>query len=338
MIMKRTVSRIALLGVLLVISGVWFSRASAAASEPLEVRWSYRLTPQNIIFIDGKYPQRYGVTVKPILFKTGIEARDGLIAGAIDVGELGVTPAITALARSQKDLAIVAVSSFGGGKYRVVVPKNSPIKHMEELRGKKLAIKVGSGNYTAFLMWAKAKGYDIKDFQINDVGDTEAMSAMEAGSVEAVIYWEPIPAILVAKGIAREIFNFDGFVQNPVYLVARRDWLKKSPQAATHLLAAWIEAQEFIQHNVPEAAKISAEALTKRGINISAEAYKLALGHEYYEPWLYPMLIKETLETYQFLVKDGKTPANIDWKTAFEASYLGEAQKLVVQQNAAKLK
>ncbi len=245
MIMKGSVGRIALLGVLLAISGAWFTDGSAAASEPLEARWSYRLTPQNIIFIDGKYPQRYGITVKPILFKTGIEARDGLIAGAIDVGELGVTPAITALARSQKDLAIVAVSSFGGGKYRVVVPKNSPIKSMDALRGKKLAIKVGSGNYTAFLMWAKAKGYDIKDFQINDVGDTEAMSAMEAGSVDAVIYWEPIPAILVAKGMAREIFNFDGFVQNPVYLVARRDWLKKSPQAATHLLAAWIEAQSL---------------------------------------------------------------------------------------------
>lgn len=322
---------------LLILCGILAGRLPAAA-ETLEARWSYRLTPQNIIFIDGKYPQRYGVTVKPILFKTGIEARDALIAGAIDVGELGVTPAITALARSQKDLAIVAVSSFGGGKYRVVVPKNSPVKHMEELRGKKLAIKVGSGNYTAFLMWAKAKGYDIKDFQITDVGDTEAMSAMEAGSVDAVIYWEPIPAILVAKGIAREIFNFDGFVQNPVYLVARRDWLRTSPQAAAHLLAAWIEAQEFIQHNVPEAAKISAEALTKRGINISAEAYRLALGHEYYEPWIYPMLIKETLETYQFLVKDGKAPANIDWKTAFEAAYLAEAQKLVVQQNAAKSK
>lgn len=336
--MKDMVGRIALLGMLLVISGGWFSRASAAASEPLEVRWSYRLTPQNIILIDGKYPQRYGVTVKSILFKTGIEARDGLIAGAIDVGELGVTPAITALARAQKDLVIIAVSSFGGGKYRVVVPKNSPIKTMEELRGKKLAIKVGSGNYTAFLMWVKAKGYDIKDFQINDVGDIEALGAMEAGSVDAVIYWEPIPAILVAKGIAREIFNFDGFVQNPVYLVARRDWLKKSPQAAVRLLAAWIEAQEFIQHNVPEAAKISAEALTKRGITISAEAYKLALGHEYYEPWIYPMLIKETLETHQFLVKDGKAPATIDWKTAFDPSYLAEASKLVVQETAARLK
>ncbi|MFZ5631656.1 MAG: ABC transporter substrate-binding protein [Bacillota bacterium] len=297
------------------------------------VKWTYRLTPQNIVFFDGKFGEKYGVNVKQISLPTGTEARDALLSGEVDVAELGVTPALTALAKAPNDLAIIGASSFGGGKYRVVVKKDSAIQSMDQLVGKKIAVKVGSGCYTAFLMWTKQKGYDIKQFNCADMGDTDAMAALESNSVDAVVYWEPIPSILVAKGLAREIFNFDGFVENPVYLVASRKWLEQNPEAAKRLMAAWIETDHQIMFKPAEAAKISSEALSKKGINISAEAYKSAFMHERFEPWIYPALVEETKQTFQYLKENNKITGEIDWAKAYQTQYLADAYQLVMKKN-----
>ncbi len=300
------------------------------------VRWSYRLTPEDIVFTKGKFAERYGVTVQAVLFATGIEARDALIAGAIDVAELGVTPAVTALARAGRDLVIISGDEYGGGKYRVVVPKDSTIKNVDELRGKKVAIKVGSGNYTAFVQWAQSRGYSVRDFQIVDAGDTEAIAAMESRSVDAVIYWEPIPAILVARGIAREIFDFEGYVTNPVWVVARRQWVERNPELVARFLAGWIEALAFMTEKPAEAAEIISKALAERGIDIPAAAYTQALKHDRYEPWMHPFLIRDTIEVHRFLVKENRAPANIDWKAAFDPKPLARAMQLVVERALAE--
>ncbi|MEW6046108.1 MAG: ABC transporter substrate-binding protein [Bacillota bacterium] len=319
------------LGIVLVFFVVAVSALGWAASPSGTVRWSYRLTPEDIVFTKGKFAERYGVTVQSVLFATGIEARDALIAGAIDVAELGVSPAVTALARAGRNLVIIAGDEYGGGKYRVVVPKGSPIKTVDELRGKKVAIKVGSGNYTAFLQWVQSRGYNIKDFQIVDVGDADAVAAMESRSVDAVIYWEPIPAILVAKGIAREIFDFEGYVTNPVWVVARREWVEKNPDLVARFLAGWIEALAFMTEKPAEAAEIISKALAERGIDIPATAYTQALKHDRYEPWLHPFLIRDTIEVHRFLVRENRAPANIDWKVAFDPRPLAQAMQLVVE-------
>lgn len=305
-------------------------KKAAGDSTQYTVKWTYRLTPQNIVFFDGKFPEKYGINIKQVSLPTGTEARDALLAGEVDVAELGVTPALTALVKSPNSLAIIGSSSFGGGKYRVVVKKNSPIQSMDQLVGKKIAVKVGSGCYTAFLMWVNNKGYDIKQFSCADMGDTDAMAALESNSVDAVVYWEPIPSILIAKGLAREIFNFDGLVENPVYLVANRTWLVNNPEAAIRLMAAWVETDHFIMFKPAEAAKISSEALSKKGINISAEAYMNSFAHERYEPWIYPALVEETKQTFKFLKENNKISGEIDWSKAIQVQYLTDAYKMVM--------
>lgn len=307
-----------------------------AAAQPAgsnKMRWGFRLTPLNIVLGNGDYAKKYGLEIENVNTPAGPEARDALLAGAIDAGELGVTPALTALAQAPKDLVVIAVSSTGGGKYRVVVPKDSPIQTMDQLKGKKIAIKVGSGNHTAFLIWLNQKGLTEKDFQIVNVGDTEAIAAMVSKSVDAVLYWEPIPAILVHKGVAREIFNFDGFVQNPVLIVARRAWVEQNPDAAARFMAAWMDAQQFTAFRTDEAAKISADALTKKGIDIPAEVYRRSLGHELYESWFYPAVISEVRQTWDFLKKSNKVKGEINWAQAFDARYQAEGLKLLVQES-----
>ncbi len=310
------------------------AKSGAQSARTYTVRWSDRLTPQGILFKGGRYAQKYGLDVKYAMFPSGIEIRDALISGDIDIGEVGITPALTGLARAADKMIIVGVSSFGGGKYEVIVGKNSPYKDIKDLVGKKIAVKVGSGCHTAFLLWAKSQGLNAeKDFQLLDMGDVDSMAALETKSVDAVVYWEPIPALLISKGIGREIFNFAGLVNNPVYLMARRDFAEKNPEAVARFLAAWQDTNQMMVFNLKGAAQISSKELSSQGIAVPPEAYAIALTKETYEIWLYPDLIKETQGLFSSLQADNKIAkdAKIDWQQVIKPEYAARAHEILVE-------
>jgi len=297
--------------------------------EEVIVNWGARLTEPEIIFLAKKFYEKYGIKLNVIWYPTGVELRDALIAGEVDFAELGVTPAITGLSRSD-DMVILSFVEHGGGKYRVVVRKDSPYQTMDDLLGKKIAVKIGSGCYTAFLKYVTSRGWDIKDFEVIDMGDVDAMAALEAGSVDAVVYWEPIPAMLVTKGVAREIFNFEGFVENPVVFASRRSFVEAHKDITVKILAAWIETLEFLRNNPKEAAEIVSREMAKKGIEIPPEAYELSLSHMNYTAWVEQRVIDEFIKIGDLLVEKGKIPPDsVNWDKAFDFSYLEEATKLV---------
>ncbi|MHB1417735.1 MAG: ABC transporter substrate-binding protein [Chloroflexota bacterium] len=313
--------------------------AAAGNDKPAEmtnvsIRWSDRLTPQGILFKGGNYAEKYGLDVQYVMFPSGTEIRDALVSGDLDIGEVGITPALTGLVRAQDSIQIIGVSSFGGGKYSVVVGKDSSYQNMKDLVGKKIAVKVGSGCYTAFMLWAQGQGLDAeKDFQVLDMGDVDAMAALETKSVDAVVYWEPIPSLLIAKGLAREIFNFKGLVNNPVFLMVRTEFAEKNPEAVARFLAAWADMDQMMVFNVPQAAEISSKGLSGQGIEVPPDAYALALGKETYEIWLYPELIKETTGLFQSLQDADKIPkdAKLDWTKIYRPEYASRAHEILVE-------
>ena len=70
----------------------------------------------------------------------------------------------------------------------MVVPKNSTAKTVDDLKGKVIATKVGSGSYNAFLSYLKNTGRDEKDFKVKNAGPGAILAAMESGSVDAGIW------------------------------------------------------------------------------------------------------------------------------------------------------
>lgn len=304
--------------------------ASAVATRPadLTMRWGQRLTEANMVYLKGNYAQKYGLTVRPILFSTGIDSRDALIGGQIDVAELGITPAVTALARTT-DLLIIATSDWGGGKYRLMVKTGSTAKTFEDLKGKKIAVQVGSGAYSAFLGVAKSKGLTAKDFQILNIGDVDAIAALEQGSVDAVQYWEPIVSIIESKGIGRELMSYEGLVNNPVLILARRQWVEQNRAAALAFAAGWSDALEFMTKQPNEAAKIIVNALAEKGQKMDVAVEAKALPHDHYEPDLKPAFITDLKQSWANGVAQGSFKGTEpDWSAVYRPEIVQEAQKL----------
>ena len=295
-----------------------------------DINYGYRLTMTSMVFMQGEMWKKYGLDLDAKLFSSGIEMREGIITSKVNLGEVGITPTSVALTKAGKNLYVVGVAEFGGGKYRMMVKKGSPYNTIKDLVGKKVAIKIGSGCYVAFLLYLDKHGLTEKQFNILNAGDTESIAAMEQGSVDAVIYWEPIPSVLESKGLARELANFADVVRNPVFLVTQRDFYDKNPQVIHKALAALADAQELITKDPAAASKRIYELLSAHGQKgMGADVYERAMSHSTYVMPLDPKLIQDLKENWHTLVKKGKIKgAEPDWDSILRPDVVPEAMKL----------
>lgn len=89
--------------------------------------------------------QLSGVTYKITWsqFTSGPPLLEAANAGAIDIGAVGNTPPIFAAAAGSK-VTIVQAGSQDPSAQAILVPKNSPIRTIQDLKGKKVALAKGS--------------------------------------------------------------------------------------------------------------------------------------------------------------------------------------------------
>lgn len=302
--------------------------AGSALAQDDSLRTAYRLTNTSIAVTDTDLAARYGLKIEPVKLSTGVEANEAILTGAVDVAELGITPFVTSLSRSS-DLVAIGVANSGGGLYRTVVRIDSPYQSMDDLRGKKIAIRVGSGNYSAFLTYIGQRGWKETDFQIVNSGDQEAIAALSAGSVDAVIYWEPIVSVLIAKGIARPIFSFKGVVENPIFLVANRKSLARSPRAFAKFVAAYMDGQDLLTNDVPAAAALVTSVMSRAGQQIDGKVIEMSIPAVDYRIDLTASARADALANFQLLKKAGKLrAAEPDWSIAFDPSVIEAARQI----------
>lgn len=316
--------------VVLAMAAVFVVSGGVAKADSNKIDYGYRLTMTSMVFMQDQCWKKYGINLDAQLFSTGIEMREGIITGRVNLGEVGITPTSVALTKAGQLLYVVGVGEYGGGKYRMMVKKDSPYKSINDLIGKKVAIKIGSGCYVAFLLYLDKHHLSEKQFEILNAGDTESIAAMEQGSVDAVIYWEPIPSVLEAKGLARELDNFADVVRNPVFMVTQRKYAAENRETLLKTLAAFSDAQDLIMNDRQKAAKLVVEMLAAHGQqDMGADIYARALSHSIYALPLKPMLIQDLKENWQTLSKKGKlTGSEPDWKSIIRPDIAEAALKL----------
>ena len=104
----------------------------------------------------------------------------------------------------------------------ILVPKNSPIRSIAQLRGKSIAVTQGSSaNYHLLAVLTKA-GLTIKDVTPDYLQPAEAEAAFAAGHVAAWDVWSPFVEQAEAQYHARVLANGTGIGQTYSFEVASR--------------------------------------------------------------------------------------------------------------------
>src|SRR6476619_3572937 len=123
-------------------------------------------------------------------------------AGDIDLGYVGTVPPITGAAQ-QYGFKIVATQHGADATKsaeNIIVPKDSPIQTLADLKGKRIAIPQGSSAHGLALLALKSVGLTPKDVELVYLSPAAGATAFNTGKVDAWSIWNPPSAIAVKNG------------------------------------------------------------------------------------------------------------------------------------------
>jgi sulfonate transport system substrate-binding protein len=164
-------------------------------------------------------------------FTSGPPMLQAVGTGSVDVGGVGDAPPVVAAAGDYK-VAIVEAHTADPLSAALLVPQNSPIHSVAQLRGKKIAMAPGSSaNYHLLAVLAKA-GIPVSAVSLDDLQPADALAAFAAGQVDAWDVWSPYIEQAVAQDHARILVSGVPYGNTYSFVVASRAALADPSKAA----------------------------------------------------------------------------------------------------------
>ena len=268
--------------------------------------------------------QKAGANVTIFKFDSGKAVRDAMIAGRIDIGVLGTTPMIVGAAKG--DVQPLAMAMYAGKTEAIVVGKNSGIKSIADLKGKKVASQLGSATDQVFEAKILPKfGLKKGDVQIVNVGFSNQLAALVGKSVDAFAGVEPFPSVAETEGLGVVLLDYTAFDIVPVWLAINRPVLEKQPTAVTAFLRGWLAAVNIIKNTPDKAAQIVWEHFKGEGYSIPEATIRHMLSKFDVNPNYIPSLNKYLYDQSQLLLAQRQIPAIPDWNKVLDPKYLQRA-------------
>jgi sulfonate transport system substrate-binding protein len=207
-----------------------------------------------------------GVEIKWIDFQFGPPLLEAINVGSVDFGFVGDTPPIFAQAGGAKIRYVAAVKSDGNTQ-AIIVPKDSPIKTLADLKGKRVAFGKGSSAHNLLVASLEKAGLSWSDITPAPLAPADATAAFVKGSVDAWSIWDPYLALAELKENAR-VIAFDKDVHKPnAFYIAGSDFVDKYPSLVAKLNAAFASDGVWADSHHEEVAKAQAAAT---GVDIEA--------------------------------------------------------------------
>ena len=177
--------------------------------------------------------------------------------GSVDVGFVGEAPPIFAQAAGAQFLYIGNDPASPEAE-AIVVPKDSPIQTVAELKGRKVALNKGSNVHYLLVKALEKAGLKYADIQPVFLPPADARAAFEKGSVDAWVIWDPFLAAVERQTGARIVADGRGVVNNYAYYLAARSYVEKNPRVIEALFADTQEQGRWLKANLKQAATIIA--------------------------------------------------------------------------------
>jgi len=259
--------------------------------------------------------------VKTMMFHSGPACVEALVYGKADFGTMGDTTAIL-VAASNQPLKIIATHGGGENRHRIIARNGSGIGSVEDLVGKKIAVKKGTSTHGGLMLLAKKYGLNLDPYLI-DLDPSSQLTALASGAVDAIVASEPTPSIAEYKGYGYEVATLRGLNNTyPILLAVRSEFAKRHPEVVVKVLSALIRAARFIDEHPLEAAGILAN-LT----GIPVEAVRNAMKYHYYNVTMDLETVKSLESMARFLKNIGKIEEMPDFSMVIDISYLKEAYR-----------
>ena len=242
--------------------GLAFAAFGAHADPARELRIGFQKSASLFVLqkAQGTLEKRLapqGVAVKWVEFPAGPQLLEGLNVGAIDVGFVGEAPPIFAQAAGAR-FVYVGNDPASPTTEAVVVPKDSPLKSVADLKGRRIALNKGSNVHYLLVKLLEKNGLKYSDVTPVFLPPADARAAFEKGAVDAWAIWDPFLAAAEHQINARQLADGTGVVNSYSYYLAQTDFALANPYVIRELFANTQEAAKTVQADIPRAAALIA--------------------------------------------------------------------------------
>ncbi len=249
-------------------------------------------------------------------FPTAAPVMEALNAGAIDIGYGGDAATTFTLATGNPSKIVGAYRS-DPACIALIVPKNSPIKTVTDLVGKKVAVSRGSVGHLLIAKALQKSNLPANSVEYRFLQPADAYPAFASGAVDAWAIWTIYIARAQHDHGARVLVNGRGLVNNTAYHTARTDALDKKRPLIKDYLERVAKARVWAVNNLDAYAKVWAPMIGASE-QIAREAYNMER--------MLPVKITQSIVTDQqnlvkYYAESGIIPSAFDIAPAFDNSF-----------------
>lgn len=252
----------------------------------------------------AKIEKKDNIKIQFQSFSYGAPENEAMASGALQIASAGMGPAVVAAARLPATLVGINILE----QTAIIVPSDSPIKSVADLKGKTVAYPgEGSQQYPLLLKALADAGLKPDDITLYKSTGPDIAILVENKKVDAGITWDPSISVGLASGKCRVLVKAEKimpiknghYIGNGIY--ARDDFLASHGEVVQDLVTANVQAIAFIVKHPTEAAKMWSKA-----INLPEDVinYSLSKGISVYSLDVIPT--QKTIDEYTAFLKAGK--------------------------------
>ncbi|HYS66644.1 MAG TPA: sulfonate ABC transporter substrate-binding protein [Paraburkholderia sp.] len=194
-----------------------------------------------------------GVRVDWAEFPSGPPQLEALNVGSIDFGDVGEAPPIFAQAAGAP-FVYYGQTARRPASEAVIVPKDSSVTSIAELKGKRIALVKGSNTHFLLVRLLAAARIDYSDVTPVWLSPSDARAALERKAVDAWAIWDPFLAVAQTTAGARIIADGTGLVANRAFYFTSRNYVQKNDDVLRIVLAEIGAVDKWIEANRDKAA------------------------------------------------------------------------------------
>ncbi|MBD2095769.1 aliphatic sulfonate ABC transporter substrate-binding protein [Trichocoleus sp. FACHB-591] len=198
-----------------------------------------------------------GFTVKWTEFAAGPQQLEALNAGSLDIAHTAESPAIFAQAAGAP-LVYVATTHTNGKPVALLVPKDSPVKSVADLKGKRIAFQKASIGHYLLVKALEQAGLTLNDVESVFLPPPEANVAFSQGKVDAWFIWDPYITRAEQSGAGRILIDGENLRDTRNFYTTSRKFYQAHPEVIKVFLEELEKTEDWSRNHPKEMAQLLA--------------------------------------------------------------------------------
>jgi len=210
-----------------------------------------------------------GIEVKWVEFSSGPPMLEAMNVGSVDYGAVGDSPPV--FAQSAGAAIVYAAGQPITNGQGILVPANSGIRSIADLKGKRIGFTKGSSAHNIIVQTLEKAGLTYADITPVYLTPPDAGPAFANGSIDAWSIWDPYFAIGETKQNGRILVNASEITKTNSFYIANRDFSKNHGLILQQIIDVTSATAKWAESHRDEVAK-SLSAVTGIALDIQTVA------------------------------------------------------------------